>query len=352
MSPSRVDIPIASSDASAMDRARDRWNAVAKPIGSLGAFEDMIVQVAGLTGDADVDISKRCIVVLCADNGVVARGVSQSGPEVTRVVAENVARGVSSVCRLCAPVGIDCVAVDMGMRDRPRVAGILDRRMAAGTSDITQGPAMTREQALGAIEVGVDLVGELSGAGYRLVGTGEMGIGNTTTATAVACALLGEEPEALVGRGAGLSDAGLARKAEAIRSALLVNDPDVDDPLDVLAKLGGFDIAGMCGLFLGGAIHRVPVVIDGVISLVAACCALRLRPECRCAMLPSHLSSEPAARKLAERMGIEPVLHAGMYLGEGAGAACLVPLLDMALSLYRGTTFEDCGMTPYEVMPR
>ena len=352
MSLSLADIPMAPADTAAMDGARDRWNAIAKPVGSLGAFEDMVVQIAGLTGSADVDLSKRCIAVLCADNGVVAQGVSQSGPEVTRVVAENVARGVSSVCRLCVPAGIDCLAVDMGMCERPQAAGIVDRRIAAGTRDITQGPAMTREEALRAIGVGIDLVGELAQEGYRIVGTGEMGIGNTTTATAMACAFLGKEPEGLVGRGAGLSDAGLARKTEAVRQALLVNEPDASDPLDVLAKLGGFDIAGMCGMFLGGAIHRVPVVIDGMISLVAAFCALRLRPECRRAMLPSHLSGEPVAAALAQHMGIEPVLHAGMYLGEGTGAACLIPLLDMALSLYRGTTFEDCGLEPYEVMSR
>lgn len=352
MSLSLTDLSMPPADAAAMNCARDRWNAIAKPIGSLGAFEDMVVQIAGLTGSADVDLSKRCIAILCADNGVVAQGVSQSGPEVTRVVAENVARGVSSICRLCEPARIDCLAVDMGMRKKSLVTGVIDRRVAAGTRDITQGPAMTREEALQAIGVGIDLVGELSRRGYRIVGTGEMGIGNTTTATAMACVFLGEKPERLVGRGAGLSDAGLVRKTEAVRRALLINEPDTDDPLDVLAKLGGFDIAGMCGMFLGGAIHRVPMVIDGMISLVAACCALRLRPECRCAMLPSHLSGEPAAHMLACRLGFEPVLHAGMYLGEGTGAACLIPLLDMALSLYRGTTFEDCGLEPYEVMPR
>ena len=352
MSLSISDLPMASADAFAMECARDRWNAIAKPIGSLGALEDMVVQIAGLTGSADVDLSKRCITVLCADNGVVARGVSQCGPEVTRVVAENVARGTSSLCKLCAPASIDCLAVDMGMRERSLVKGVIDRRIAAGTRDITRGPAMTYEDAARAIEVGIDLVGELAQAGYRIVGTGEMGIGNTTTATAMTCAFLGKEPEVLVGRGAGLSDAGLVRKTEAVRRALLVNEPDASDPLDVLTKLGGFDIAGMCGMFLGGAIHRVPIVIDGMISMVAACCALQLRPECRCAMLPSHLSSEPAARMLAQHLGFEPVLHAGIYLGEGTGAACLIPLLDMALSLYReGTTFEACGLAPYEVRP-
>lgn len=345
-------LPIAPLDERAAQRARARWNAVAKPIGSLGALEDLLVQVAGLTGSDDLNFSRRCVVVLCADNGVVAQGVSQCGPEVTRVVAENVARGVSSVCRLCAPVGIDCLAVDMGMREPSDVAGVLDLRVAAGTGDITQGPAMTRDEALQAIRSGIDLVRDLARQGYRLVGTGEMGIGNTTTATAVACGLLGLAPDGLVGRGAGLSDAGLVRKAEVIRRALQVNGPDATDPLDVLAKLGGFDIAGMCGVFLGGALHRVPIVIDGLISMVAALCAVRMCPDCRCVLLASHLSHEPLAPLVAKELGVTPVLHAGMFLGEGTGAACLMPLLDMALSLYGGTTFEACGIEPYEVKLR
>ena len=202
------------------------------------------------------------------------------------------------------------------------------------------------------MRAGVELVGELVGDGYSLIATGEMGIGNTTTATAVACVLLGSSPRELVGRGAGLSDAGLARKEAAIARALEVNRPRADDPLDVLAKLGGFDIAGLCGMFLGGAVHRVPIVIDGLISTVAAFCAWRLRPECLAAMLPSHLSSEPATAALLAQMGLHPVIDAGMHLGEGTGAVCLIPLLDMALALFGGTTFAACGLDPYEEDPR
>lgn len=344
-------LPMPPASREAAQRARAQWNTVAKPIGSLGAFEDMVVQIAALTGDAHVSLARRVAVVLCADNGVVAQGVSQSGPEVTRVVANNVARGVSSLCRMCAPVGIDCVAVDLGMAEPSCEAGVLDRRIAAGTGDISRGPAMTRAQALQALRVGVDLVGELAAQGYAIIATGEMGIGNTTTATAMACALLGRQPQELVGRGAGLSSAGLARKVDAIERALRVNAPQAADPLDVLAKLGGFDIAGLCGMYLGAAVHRVPVVVDGAIGMVAACCALRLRPECRVALLASHLSSEPMARELEEATALHPVLDAGMHLGEGTGAACLIPLLDMALSLYEGTTFEACGLQPYEVNP-
>lgn len=343
---------MAPVDEGAANRARAAWNEVAKPLGALGALEDYVVKIAALTGSEQVDIARRCVTVLCADNGVVAEGVSQSGSEVTAVVARNLARGVSSVCRMCAPARVDCIAVDMGMLEPIGLPGIRERRIAAGTRNIAQGPAMTRAQALAAVRAGVELVGELVGDGYSLIATGEMGIGNTTTATAVACSLLGSSPWELVGRGAGLSDAGLARKEAAIARALEVNRPRADDPLDVLAKLGGFDIAGLCGMFLGGAVHRVPIVIDGLISTVAAFCAWRLRPECLAAMLPSHLSSEPATAALLAHMGLHPVIDAGMHLGEGTGAVCLIPLLDMALALFGGTTFAACGLDPYEEDPR
>lgn len=343
-------LSIAPPDELATARARERWNAIAKPVGSLGALEDAVVQIAALTGDSSVSIKRRCVAVLCADNGVVAQNVSQSGADVTLAIAHNVARGVSSVNKLCEPMGIDCVAVDMGMFERVDEPGILDRRIASGTGDISLGPAMTRAQALTAVRSGVELVGELVAKGYRLIATGEMGIGNTTTSTAMACAFLGMDPLELAGPGAGLPAEGVRHKAEVIRRALEVNEPSADDPLDVLAKLGGFDIAGMCGLFLGGALYRVPVVIDGFISTVAALCALRLRPDCRHALLASHLSAEPAAGLLFERMGLDPILRAGMRLGEGTGAVCMIPVLDMALNLYtKGLTFEECAITSYKV---
>lgn len=344
-------LQIAPADTTAACRARSAWNAVAKPIGSLGLLEDVVVRIAALTGSEQVDISKRCVVVLCADNGVVAQGVSQSGPEVTSVVAKNIARGISSVCQMAAPFGIECIAVDMGMHHCPDDERILRRAVAAGTNDITCGPAMTRAQALQAVRTGIDLVGELAQKGHRLIAVGEMGIGNTTTAAAVACALTGMSPQQLVGRGAGLSDAGLARKTAAVQRALEVNAPQACDPLDVLAKVGGFDLAGMCGMFLGGAVCRVPVVIDGLVSSVAALSATLLRPECACALVPSHLSAEPAAQMVMNRLGLTPPIQAGLHLGEGTGAVCMIALLDAALALYRGTTFADCGLVPYEVRP-
>ena len=343
---------IAPADQQAAESAQRQWNAVAKPLGSLGLLEEAIVKVAALTGTAQVDLSRRCVVVFCSDNGVVAQGVSQCDREVTAVVASNIARGISSVSRMCEGLDIDCLAVDMGIACEPEGNNLISRRIAAGTGDITQGPAMTREQALAAVRAGVELAGELASEGYRIIGAGEMGIGNTTTAAAVICALTGAKPSEVVGRGAGLSNAGLTRKVRAVEAALVQNAPCSTDPLGVLAAVGGFDLCGMCGLFLGGAVHRVPVVVDGIISSVAALCARRMREECTMAMLASHLSSEPAARLVMDELGLTPPLQAGMHLGEGTGAACLMPLLDMALRLYRGTTFDDCGIEPYEELPR
>ena len=336
-------------DQRVLKAARDKWNAVAKPIASLGALEHMVEQIAGLVGDIDFTLDRRAVLVLCADNGVVAQGVSQSQPDITTIIAGSVARGISSVCKMAHTAGVDAYSVDMGMLDPSDVPGVIDRHIARGTHDISLGPAMTRQQAVTAIQTGIDLVGDFKARGYQLLATGEMGIGNTTTSSAMVAAFFGLPADEVTGRGAGLSDAGLQRKRDAIARALEVNQPDAQDPLDVLSKLGGFDIAGLSGLFIGGAIHRVPIVIDGFISALAAYTAARICPECRCAMLASHVSTEPAASMLLEHLGVEPVIHAGMHLGEGTGAVLLPPMLDAALALYNGTTFDATGIEAYEV---
>ena len=332
--------------------ARDKWNAVAKPIGSLGEFELMIEKIAALTGTVDVDIAKRAVVVLCADNGVVAQGVSQSESDITTVIAGSVARGVSSVCRMAQAGNTDAFSVDMGMKVASDVPGVIDRSIARGTGDISQGPAMSTEQALEALRAGVELVAYFKERGYKMLATGEMGIGNTTTSSAMAAAFLGLPVDVVTGRGAGLSDAGLKRKRAAIERALSVNGPDPNDALDVLSKLGGFDIAGLAGMFIGGALYRIPIVIDGFISALAAYTAARLCPACTCAMIGSHVSAEPAAHMLLEGLGIEPVIRAGLRLGEGTGAVLMFPLLDAALALYNGTTFDATGIEAYEVNPQ
>ncbi|NCE63440.1 nicotinate-nucleotide--dimethylbenzimidazole phosphoribosyltransferase [Pseudoflavonifractor sp. 524-17] len=340
---------IGLEDGQARQRARARWAACAKPLGGLGLLETALEDIAALTGSAEIDLSQRAVLVLCADNGVTAQGVSQSPSSVTAAVAENLARGRTSVCRMAQVARCRVVPVDMGILNFPGKEGVLDRRVGNGTGDISHEPAMTRAQAERAVRTGIELVEREKAQGTKLLATGEMGIGNTTTATAVACTLLGRPAEELTGRGAGLSDRGLERKIQVIRQALRDRRPDPSDPLDMLAKVGGFDLAGMCGIFLGGALYGVPVLIDGVISAAAALCAVRLCPHGKKALVASHVSAEPAGAQLLAALGKAPLIAAGMHLGEGTGAVAAIPLLDMACAVYQSAyTFDDCGIPPYQ----
>ena len=336
------------AEETARASARRQWAGIAKPLGSLGLLETAVEDIAALTCRANVDISSRALLLLCADNGVVAQGVAQSDHTVTAAVTRNAAMGCSSVCKMAEVAGCRVVPVDMGVLDFPPTPGVLSRRIGNGTGDITRGPAMTREQVRRAVLTGVELVREQKEQGAGLLATGEMGIGNTTTSSAVACLLLDRPVREMTGRGAGLSDEGLCRKLRAIEVAIAVNRPAPGDPLDVLAKVGGFDIAGMCGVFLGGAAYRVPVLMDGFISSVAALCAVRLCPEAEKAVFASHVSAEPAGKQVLDALGKKPLITAEMRLGEGTGAVAAMPLLDMALALYQdGTTFDGCGIEAY-----
>lgn len=337
---------IPDADISAAALAKRRWDSIAKPLGSLGKLEEMVIKTAALTGGANVDISRRCVAMFCADNGVVAEGVTQTGSEVTAIVAANAAHGKSTVCAMARTVGAEVYPVDVGMLTR--ADGVADRHVADGTMNFTLGPAMTPEQAMRAIQAGIDAVKELAENNYRLIVTGEMGIGNTTTASAVAAVLTDTPIDEAVGRGAGLSDAGLMRKRSAIARGIAVNKPDKADAFDVLGKLGGFDMAAMAGAFIGGALYRVPTVIDGFISSAAALIAARLCPRCSIAMIPSHASAEPAAKRIMKELDLEPPLYADMRLGEGTGGVCIIPLMDMALSVYNTmATFEDINVDAY-----
>ena len=339
---------ITAPDEAARAAAQRRWDARAKPLGSLGLLESAVCDIAALTGSADVGIDERAALVFCADNGVTAQGVSQTGSAVTAAAARQLALGRTAVCRMAAIARCRVVPVDMGIVDFPGCAGVLDRRAGNGTADLSVGPAMARAQAEEAILSGVALAREEAERGTRLLAAGEMGIGNTTTASAVTAVLLGVDPARVTGRGAGLSDEGLSRKTEAIRRGITVNAPDPADALDVLAKLGGFDLAGMCGLFLGGALYRVPVLIDGFPSAAAALCAARLCDRARKAMLASHVSAEPAGAALLQALGKRPLITAGLRLGEGSGAVAAMPLLDMALAVYRECySFAEGGIEPY-----
>lgn len=332
-------------DAASMRAAQARWNSIAKPVGSLGQLEEAVVRIAGVQRTAAPSISKRAVLVLCADNGVLKQGVASTPGEITAVMAGFIAEKRSSVCIMARLANADVIPVDMGMFRRVDAKGLLDRRVAAGTADMTEGPAMTRAEAATAIETGMELVRDCKARGCTLLATGEMGIGNTTTASAVASVLLSRSPADATGRGAGLDDEGLTRKVAAIERAVEVNKPDPSDALDVLHKLGGFDIAGLCGVFLGGARYGVPVLVDGFISAVSALVAARLCPRAVYCMLPSHVSAEPAGKAVLDELGLLPLVTAGMRLGEGTGAVAAIPLIDMALAVYNELmTFTDIGM--------
>ena len=330
-------------DEEKMETARKRWDSIAKPLHSLGKMEDLITQIVGITGEVKVDIGKKALVAMCADNGVVEEGVTQTGQEVTGIVADNFVKETTTACVMCHQCGVAVKPVDVGMvKDT-------DLKVMYGTRNMTKGPAMTREEAVKGIEAGIAMAEELKAQGYRLLATGEMGIGNTTTSSAVASVLLDQPVETMTGRGAGLSSDGLTRKINAIKKAIALNEPDPSDPIDVLAKVGGLDIAGMAGVYLGGAALQIPVLIDGFISGVAALVAAGICPQAKDYMIASHVSKEPAAHLVLEKLGKEAVLHADMCLGEGTGAIALCPFLDMGATLYNTlSTFDDIHVDQYE----
>ena len=340
---------IRPADAAARETAHRRQRDMAKPLGSLGLLEDAIDALAAAQRTANVEIGKRAVCVFCADNGVVAQGVTQCGQEVTAIVTENLSRGDTTVCIMARRAGVDVIPVDIGVARPVEGARILQKNVLRGTRDMTEGPAMTRAECVRAVETGIALAEDCAAQGYRLLATGEMGIGNTTTSSAVASVLLGAPVEEMTGRGAGLSDEGLRCKIGAIRRAVAVNAPDPNDPLDVAAKVGGLDIAGMIGLYLGAARVGVPVVLDGFISAAAALAAVRLCPAVRGYLIASHVSAEPAGQRMLDALGMKPLICAGMRLGEGTGAVAGISLLDLVLAVYQEmVSFDDTGIGHYE----
>ena len=337
---------IPGPDEAARAACLTRWDALAKPLGSLGLLEIALAQIAAITGNPDISLARRALLVLCADNGVVAQGVTQTDSSVTAAVARALAAGESTVCHMAQVARCQVIPVDMGILDFSPAPGVWDRRVRNGTGDITCGPAMTRAQCIRAVELGAQLVWDCKQAGAAILALCPSG----NHYIRVGYGVQEIRPTVLHGngRGAGLSDAGLARKIAAIRQAVACNRPDPQDPVGVLHKVGGLDIAGLCGVFLGGALYRVPILIDGFISGVAALCAVRLCPRAGYAMLASHVSAEPAGHLVLDALGLRPLITAGMRLGEGSGAVAALPLLDMALAVYgSGQTFGHLGIAAY-----
>ena len=343
-------IVIKKIDDRVYQQVKRNWDNVAKPLNGLGRFEEIIARIGAITGTDKVSIKKRAVITMCADNGIVNEGVSQSGQEVTSIVTEFMGKNASSVGKMAKVAGADIFPVDIGINTELQFEGVIQHKVAMGTRDFLVEPAMTTSQVLEAIGVGIDMVKQLKNEGYELIGTGEMGIGNTTTSSAIAAVLMGCSVESVTGRGAGLSDSGLCRKIQVIKQAIeKYGFTEKTEALEVLSTVGGLDIAGLTGVFIGGAVYGLPIVIDGVISAVAALLAEALVPGTKDFMLASHKSKEPAANEIFNRLGVYPVIDGQLALGEGTGTVMLFSLLDVAMALYESdTSFGEMQIEQYE----
>jgi nicotinate-nucleotide--dimethylbenzimidazole phosphoribosyltransferase len=339
---------IPAPDPELAARTQARLDGKTKPRRSLGRLEDLACRVASLTGQASPRLGERAVVVMAADHGVADEGVSAYPQEVTAQMVLNFARGGAAINVLARQANARVVVVDLGVKApvEPPPPGVRSERVGPGTRNFTREPAMTRAQALQAISVGAALARELHASGVGLIGIGEMGIANTSSASALTCAFTGASPEEVTGRGTGIDEAGFARKLEAIRRGLALHRPDARDPLGVLAALGGFEVAGLCGVVLGAAALRIPVITDGFIASTAALCAARIEPRAAGCLLPSHRSVEVGHRLVLKALGLQPLFDLDLRLGEGTGAALAMGIVDASLRILdEMATFETAGVS-------
>lgn len=333
---------VAPLDRSAVTAEEEYQARLAKPPGSLGRLEEISIQLAGITGRVHNALNKKQLLVFAADNGVVAEGVSSAPQSVTKQQTINLTRGKTGAAVLAKHFGCGLTVCDVGVNADIYESAVLNRKIAYGTQNICTGPAMTREQTLQAILTGAEIARTVDA---DVIGVGEMGIGNTTTSSAVLAVLLGADVEAVTGRGGGITEESFRKKKAVIRTAIEVNRPDRDDVVGVLSKVGGFDLAAMCGAFLGAAAARRPAVIDGLISAAAALCAVRLCPNVRGYLVPSHASFEIGYRLAMEVMDLRPLFDLGMRLGEGSGCPLAFQVLDAACAVINDmATFDEAGI--------
>jgi nicotinate-nucleotide--dimethylbenzimidazole phosphoribosyltransferase len=332
-------------------RAWDRLDSLTKPPRSLGRLEEAAARVAALQHSVTPSVERKALVIMAADHGVTAQGVSPYPPEVTAQMVANFVAGGAAINQLAQHVGARLVLVDAGMAtDMHYGDGVIEAKVARGTRDMTVGPAMSRAQALQAVGLGMETALRVYAEGADLVGIGEMGIGNSTAAAAVTAALTGASPAQVVGRGTGLDGDGVRRKIDVVRRALDVNAVDPSDPLSVLAEVGGFELAGLAGVVIASAACSIPVVADGYISSAAALAAVRMAPATKDWLFASHLSAEPGHQIVLEAIGIRPVLELDMRLGEGTGAALAMGIIDAACKVMSGmATFQEAGVSDREV---
>jgi len=313
-----------------------------KPLGSLGKLEDLAVQIASITGRVTNKLEKKCVVVFAADNGICAEGVSAAPAAITALQTVNMTKEIAGINILSKQAGSDLFIVDIGVNADLPQGKIINRKIRRGTGNMLHEAAMTREEAIEAIEIGIKMVGDLVEQGYQVIGTGEMGIGNTSTSGAVIMSLLNLPADQVIGKGAGMTEKDYVHKKAIIEKVLANRQPDSQDPIDVLRKVGGLDIAGIVGIYLGCAYYRIPAIIDGLISIAGALIAARLCPLSVQYMLPSHLSAEPGYQLVMAELGINPYFSLNMRLGEGTGCPLTFYLIDCALAIGREMgTFEQ-----------
>jgi nicotinate-nucleotide--dimethylbenzimidazole phosphoribosyltransferase len=334
-------------DNPAMAAARSRQDALTKPQGSLGRLEELSIQIAGIKGQGMPKLEHKAIITMAGDHGVVAEKVGNWPQEVTAQMVNNFLRGGAGINVISRQVGARVVFVDMGVTAELKPhAQLLVRKISSGTGNIAIGPAMSREQAVNALETGIEIVNTEVAKGLDIVGTGDMGIGNTTASSAICAAITGEAIEKVTGRGTGIDDKQLEHKIKVVKRALEVNHPDPKDPVDVLSRVGGFEIGGLAGVMLGAAAHHIPVVIDGFISGAAALIAMALAPQLKDYLIAAHVSAESGHRFMLKHLGLTPLLDLGMRLGEGTGAALGIFLAESAARiLAEMATFAEASVS-------
>jgi len=337
---------IETLDQMKMEEARTRLDNLVKPPKSLGRLEDMAVQLAGITKTIYPALSNKTMIVMAADHGVYEEGVSSNPQNVTYIQTPLFPRGLTGVCAISKVSGAKVVTVDIGVKGAlPSDTGVIDQKIKQGTDNIAKGPAMTRDEAIKSIEVGIQIANEEMKNGAQLLGIGEMGIGNTTPSTAILSVLAGVDSTDITGIGAGIGDGGIDHKSKIIEEAIKLNQPDSEDGIDILSKVGGLEIGGMAGVILAAAANRTPVVVDGYISTAAALIAAVIEPKTKEFMITSHVSLEPGAKKASELLGINPLMEMNMRLGEGSGAALVFPIIESASSIIKNmATFDEVGM--------
>jgi len=334
-------------DLDAAHRARMRQNQLTKPPGSLGRLEEISIRLAGMKADPCPSVSRKAVIVMAADHGIAAEGISAFPAEVTKQMVMNFLQGGAAVNVLARQAGASLTIVDIGVASDfdPSLPGLLQRKVARGTRNMVRGPAMTRKEAERAIGVGMEVLDKEAENGLDLLATGDMGIGNTTPSSAIASVLTGLPVSAVTGRGTGLTDAGLANKVKVIERAIALNRPDLKDAVDVLCKVGGLEIAGLAGVMIASAARRIPVVVDGFISTAAAMIAIGLVPDVRNYLFGSHESVEIGHRVMHKYLGLTPLINLNLRLGEGTGAVLTFHLIEAASRIIREmATFAEAGI--------